>query len=132
MKILICDDSKTMRMLLGRVVKEMGGTDVREASDGSEAIRILQDEQFDLILLDINMPEQDGLTTLQMIKAPDSEHADTLVVMVSSDADHRRVDQATELGAFGYIRKPFKADDLRPAFTQAVRDKRNRFFAAKA
>jgi two-component system chemotaxis response regulator CheY len=112
MKILSVDDSTTMRRIIGRVVG-MLGYDFIEASNGAEALALLEKDCSDigLVIMDINMPEMDGITALQTIKAnPALKHLP--VMMVTTDSDRARIIQAVQAGAANYVTKPFTHDDL--------------------
>ena len=120
MKVLLTDDSMTIRIILKNLLKDLGVTDVTEGCNGQEALDFLTESQFDLILTDIHMPKKDGLTVLEHIKThPDSKHKDVPVVVISSDSDYRQLDRAKNLGAFGYIKKPFKRENLEAAVNAA-------------
>ncbi|BDU73385.1 response regulator [Mesoterricola silvestris] len=112
MKILSVDDSTTMRRIIGRVVG-MLGYDFAEASNGVEALDLLARDHADiaLVIMDINMPEMDGITCLQSIKADPALQA-LPVMMVTTESDRARVIQAVQAGAANYVTKPFSHDDL--------------------
>jgi len=112
MKILSVDDSTTMRRIIGRVVG-MLGYDFAEAANGVEALELLARDHADiaLVIMDINMPEMDGITCLQTIKADETlKHIP--VMMVTTDSDRTRIIQAVQAGAANYVTKPFTHDDL--------------------
>ena len=122
MKVLLADDSMTIRMILKNLLNELGITDITEARNGQEALDILSQSQVDLILTDIHMPIMDGLTFLENIKTrPESKHRYVPVVVISSDTDYRQIERAKNFGAFGYIKKPFKRESLEAAI-KAARD----------
>lgn len=109
MKILIADDSDFMRGILKDIVEKSNwkGSQIIEAVNGTEAIAKYQFEHPDLVLLDIVMPEHNGIEVLQTIgSAPQS------VIMVSSVEEQQVIDQAKQLGAKQYINKPFDADQV--------------------
>jgi two-component system, chemotaxis family, chemotaxis protein CheY len=85
---------------------------VHEASDGNEAIEKLKTEKVGLILSDINMPNMDGIEFLTRIKA-DAEFKSVPVIMVTTEGSQAKVMQALALGAVGYVRKPFTADQIK-------------------
>ena len=120
MRVLLADDSMTIRMILKNLLGELGITDVAESRNGQEALDLLSQSQFDLVLTDIHMPKVDGLTVLEEIKTnPGSTHKYVPVVVISSDTDYRQIDRAKNLGAFGYIKKPFKRESLQAAIAAA-------------
>ena len=105
-KILIADDSEMNRALLAEILKEQ--YDVAEAENGAEAISLLSKQRadFSLLLLDIMMPEMDGLEVLACINK--YHWNDTLaVIMISADDSPANIKWAYDLGAFDYISRPF-------------------------
>jgi two-component system chemotaxis response regulator CheY len=114
MRLLICDDSRTIRVLLRTALAELGHTDIVEAGDGTLALEAIAKQAFDAVLLDLHMPQMDGLAVLRELKSKPAT-AGLPVVIISSDADMRNVEQARQLGALGYIRKPFRADGIAKA-----------------
>lgn len=114
LNVLIVDDSAAIRKILERVLRhadfQLG--EVIEAGDGREALDKLQAANVGLILSDINMPNMDGLEFLQRVKA--NESWKTLpIIMVTTEGSQDKVLQAIQLGASGYIRKPFTADQIK-------------------
>ncbi|MBY0504902.1 MAG: response regulator [Bryobacteraceae bacterium] len=112
--VLIVDDSAAIRKILQRVLLQ---TDVSlgkvlEAGDGLEALETLKSNKVGLILSDINMPKMDGLQLLGQLKA-DQEHRDVPVVMITTEGSQAKVMEAVTLGAAGYIRKPFTAEQIK-------------------
>ena len=103
-KILIVDDVAVMRELLKSMLVAHGYEDVDFAASGEEAIERIQQQQYPIITLDINMPGISGLKTLQKIKALDP---DVFVVMVSSHSSAENVKQAIVCGVDGFIAKPY-------------------------
>jgi len=111
MKVLLTDDSSTMRKIQKRVLAGMGIEDVLEASNGKEAIDLISQHKFDFVLLDVNMPEMNGMETLKAIRGnPDS--AKLPVIMCTSVADKGQVMEAIKAGATNYLVKPFQPEDL--------------------
>ncbi len=114
MKILLTDDSSTMRKIQRKALNEMGITDIIEAGNGKEAIAKLKEINYDitLIMLDINMPEMNGIDTLKAIRAT-PESARLPVIMCTSVAEKSQVMEAIKAGASNYVIKPFQTDDLK-------------------
>jgi len=112
--VLIVDDSAAIRKILQRVLvqAEVPLGKVLEAGDGQEALNKLKDESVGLILSDINMPNMDGLALLSALKAQDSTKS-VPVIMVTTEGGSSRVMEAVNLGAAGYVRKPFTADQIK-------------------
>ncbi len=112
--VLIVDDSAAIRKILQRVLKqaEIPLGEVYEASDGLEALNVLGSQKVSLVLADINMPNMDGLQLLRKMKE-DANWQKLPVIMVTTEGGQAKVMAAAELGAAGYIRKPFTADQIR-------------------
>ena len=112
--VLIVDDSAAIRKILERVLRhaDFGLRDVVEASDGKEGLARLAEKEVDLVLSDINMPNMDGLEFLAQMKA-DDRWKNLPVIMVTTEGSQAKVMQAIQLGASGYIRKPFTAEQIK-------------------
>ena len=119
MKVLLVEDSKTIQLILRSLLEQLGIVDVDTASDGEEGLRKLEAEQFDLVLLDLHLPVIDGFGVLESMKEKGIE---ALVIVVSSDSDYRQIMKTKELGAFGYITKPFNRQALESAVRVAERE----------
>jgi two-component system chemotaxis response regulator CheY len=112
--VLIVDDSAAIRKILQRVLRQADVPvgQVFEAGDGNEALEMLKSQRVGLILTDINMPNMDGIELLARLKA--AEQWKTVpVVMVTTEGSQARVMEAVGLGAAGYVRKPFTADQIK-------------------
>jgi len=105
-KILVTDDSTFMRQLLISILKRAGHNDIIEAKNGVEALDICKKEKPDLLLLDIIMPEMDGIEVLKNL-SPSQK-----VVMVTAIGQDAVLKEATALGAKGYIIKPFDSKQI--------------------
>src|SRR5947209_1518304 len=105
MKVLITDDSATIRMILKGLLKQLQITDFVEASDGRAALEYLTNNAADLLLLDIHMPNMDGLSCLKALKQNERTKA-VPVIIISSDTTPAQIEAAQQLGANAYIRKP--------------------------
>jgi two-component system chemotaxis response regulator CheY len=112
--VLIVDDSAAIRKILQRVLRQtdLNLGEIREAGDGSEAVELLKDRTFGLILSDINMPQMDGLQLLARIKEM-SHLKNVPVIMITTEGGQGKVMEAVQLGATGYVRKPFTADQIK-------------------
>jgi two-component system, chemotaxis family, chemotaxis protein CheY len=113
-RLLIADDSAAMRQVIRRVI-QLSGFEVDEfleAADGDDALRLLRSESIDVILTDINMPHVNGEQLLRSMQQEDLLRAKPVIV-VSTDATKHRIDRMLELGAKGYITKPFYPEALR-------------------
>ena len=113
MRILLVDDSNTMRKIEKRVLVKMGHEDVIEAEDGKIALQKLAEYNYDisLVLLDITMPNMSGIATLKKIRSnPASQKIP--VMMCTSISGQEEVMEAISAGANNYVVKPFKTDEL--------------------
>ena len=112
MRALIVDDSRAIRSMIGRMMRELG-FEVIEAEHGVEALQKLEEHpSLDLMLSDWNMPQMDGLTLVQSVRA-DPRFSQMRIVMVTTETEMGHVIRALEAGADEYIMKPFTADVLR-------------------
>src|SRR5271156_6541551 len=119
--VLIVDDSAAIRKILHRVLvqAEVPLGKVHEASDGNEALEKLKTDKVGLILSDINMPNMDGIEFLSKLKADDAFKS-VPVLMVTAEGSQAKVMQALELGAAGYVKKPFTADQIKEKLTKIL------------
>lgn len=112
--VLIVDDSTAIRKILHRVLNQTElplGT-IYEAGDGVEALAVLQNKSVRLIFSDINMPNMDGLQFLAQLRG-NEVWKQIPVVMITTEGSQARVMEAIELGATGYVRKPFTPDQIK-------------------
>ena len=124
-KILVVDDNEANRSLLVRRLERQGYAAVREASGGAEALTMLRAEAFDLVLLDIMMPEIDGYEVLRRIKA-DPALRDVPVLAISALTDLASVVRCIELGADDHLPKPFNPFLFRARIGASLEKKRLR------
>lgn len=112
--VLIVDDSAAIRKILQRVLRQTGIPigEVVEAGDGLEALEKLNDRHVNLILSDINMPNMDGLQLLAQLKQIE-KFKSVPFVMVTTEGGQGKVIEAVQLGAAGYVRKPFTAEQIK-------------------
>lgn len=112
MKILLVDDSNTMRRIQANTLKTIGYEDVIQAADGQEAVdQLKSNPDVTLVLMDWNMPNMTGIEALRVIKNDDAMKA-TPVIMVTSESEKSRIVEAIQTGASNYVVKPFDADTL--------------------
>ena len=100
-----------MRQLLVFALKRLKGADIVEAQDGVDGLRKVTSDDFDLALVDINMPVMDGLKLISLIRAEDSLSAMPIVVITTEGASEDR-DRALSLGANEYLTKPIQANKV--------------------
>ena len=112
--VLIVDDSAAIRKILHRVLvqAELPLGKVLEANDGQEALTALSANPVGLILSDINMPNMDGIEMLGKIRA-NAQWQSVPVIMITTEGSQEKVMQALQLGASGYVRKPFTPDQIK-------------------
>ena len=108
-KIMIVDDAAFMRMMIKNSLTTNGYNNLIEAGDGLQALESYQTEKPDLVIMDITMPNMDGIQALQAIKAFDK---DAKVVMCSAMGQESMVVDAIRFGALDFIVKPFKPDRI--------------------
>ncbi|MBI5757136.1 MAG: response regulator [Planctomycetales bacterium] len=106
LRVLVVDDSRSARRHARRVLENLGGENITEAVDGSEAIRFLVNDQFDLIVTDWHMPECDGLELTQHIRR-DPRHQHVPVLMITSETDQTCLDDARRTGVSAICPKVF-------------------------
>jgi two-component system, NtrC family, response regulator AtoC len=107
-KILVVDDEESMRHMLSLILKREG-YEVRTVEKASEALQLVEGETFDFILSDVVMPEIDGLTFLQALK---EKKVDATVIMMSAFGNMDTALEAMKRGAYDYVSKPFKPDEI--------------------
>ena len=111
LKVLVVDDFSTMRRIVRNLLKELGFTNVDEAEDGAVALGKLKGGGFEFVVSDWNMPNMDGLTLLQSVRA-DPELRRLPFLMITAEAKKENIIAAAQAGASGYIVKPFTAATL--------------------
>ncbi|MGD0774445.1 MAG: response regulator [Candidatus Solibacter sp.] len=112
--VLVVDDSAAIRKILTRVLRQTGMAiqTIHEAGDGQEALALMAQHRIDLVLSDINMPKMDGLQLLASLKTS-AQWQRIPVVMITTEGGETKVAEAVRLGAAGYVRKPFTADQIK-------------------
>lgn len=108
-KVLICDDAMFMRSTLKRIVQEAGHTVIAEADDGKECIEMYQMFHPDIVLMDITMPDMNGIEATQKITDIDKN---AKIIMVSAMGQEQMVFAAIKAGAKDFIVKPFEAQRI--------------------
>ncbi|MBZ0116575.1 MAG: response regulator [Sandaracinaceae bacterium] len=111
-RILIVEDSSAMRAFVRAALEESGvAREVVEAASGFEALRILPRERFELAIVDINMPDVNGLELIRFMRGSEA-HKKTPLIIISSEASARDRERGMALGANAYLAKPFTAEAL--------------------
>ncbi len=108
-----------MRAFVRAALEEGGFADVVEAANGFEALRLLPRERYDVVVTDINMPDIHGLELLSFMRKSDS-HANTPVVIVSTEGAERDRERGMALGANAYLTKPFDPESLRATLRRVL------------
>jgi DNA-binding NtrC family response regulator len=116
-KILVVDDDASLRSTVASALTE-GAYLVEQASDGEEAVMRIRAGEFDLVLMDVNMPRMSGIEALKEIKAHDPS---VMVIMLTAFSNIRDAVEATRLGAYNYLEKPVRSDNLVYMIDQAFR-----------
>ncbi|MBU3003268.1 MULTISPECIES: chemotaxis response regulator CheY [Paraglaciecola] len=112
MKILVVDDFSTMRRIIKNLLKDLGFANIQEADDGSTALPMLQQGDFDFVVTDWNMPGMQGIDLLRAIRA-DANLKHIPVLMVTAEAKKEQIVAAAQAGVNGYVIKPFTAATLK-------------------
>ena len=114
LNVLLVDDSSAIRKILARVLRQAGVPlgELFEAGDGVEALEVLKNQNVGLVLSDVNMPNMDGFQLLAEIKSKENLKK-IPVIMITTEGAHNKVLEAVGLGAAGYVRKPFTADQIK-------------------
>jgi len=115
--ILICDDAAFMRMMIKDILTKNGYNIAGEAENGVKAVERYAELKPDLVLMDITMPEMDGIQALKKIKEADSS---ALVIMCSAMGQQAMVIESIQAGAKDFIVKPFQADRVIEAVKKVV------------
>lgn len=119
MPILIVDDYKTMLKIIRNLLKQLGFTNVEEATDGSEALGKLRDGEFDLVISDWNMEPMTGLQLLKEVRADDRLRPVPFII-ITAESKIENVVAAKEAGVSNYIVKPFNAATLKAKLTSVL------------
>jgi DNA-binding NtrC family response regulator len=119
-RILVVDDEKNILLTVRHALAPLG-FDVRTAGTGEETLRLLEEEAFDLMLLDLRLPGMDGMAVLEQAA---EKHPQVRVIVVSAYGTVTHAMRATKLGAVDFLEKPFSPEDLRKAVQRVIDRKR--------
>ena len=119
MKVLLVDDSKTMRNIQKKILQNFPDIQFFEAGDGLEALKVIGENAggFQLMLIDWNMPNMDGITLVNRIRAADKK---TPLIMVTTEAEKSRIMEALKAGVNNYAIKPFTNEALLEKIQQTL------------
>ncbi len=112
MKILVVDDLSTMRSIIKNLLLDLGFDNTQEARDGTSALTMLRNGNFDFLVTDWNMPGMSGIDLLKAVRA-DARLASLPVLMVTAESKREQIIEAAQAGVNGYIVKPFTAVTLK-------------------
>ncbi len=119
--ILVVDDSAIVRSLIGKTI-ELAGVDTENvlfAKNGQEALDLLKENWFDVILSDINMPVMNGVEMIKIISEDDIMR-EIPIIVISTEGSTTRIKELKDLGIRGYIRKPFTPEMIKDVITKVV------------
>jgi len=117
--ILIVEDSSTTRALIRAVIDELGDFETVEASTGFEALKMLPQEEYDLIITDINMPDINGLELINFVRTND-RYRNIPIIIVSTERSEEDKKRGMALGATAYVTKPFQSFELQEAIKKII------------
>ncbi|NLE58275.1 MAG: response regulator [Planctomycetes bacterium] len=109
LKILLVEDSRTIRSIQKNVLEQLGHTEVMEANDGVEALARIAESRPELAIVDWNMPNMDGITLVRKIRESDKSLP---LIMCTTESEKARVLEAVKAGVNNYVVKPFTAETL--------------------
>ncbi len=121
LKILVVDDSQTMRRIIVNTLNRVGYEDTTEATDGKDALMKMKEIPFDMIITDWNMPVMDGITLTDLLKHS-KDLQDIPILMVTTRSAHEDIVAAIKAGVNGYIVKPFSPETLKDKIEQILAD----------
>ena len=117
--ILIVEDSSTTRALIRAVIDELGDFETAEASSGFEALKMLPQQEYDLIITDINMPDINGLELINFVRS-NARYSHVPIIIVSTERSEEDKKRGMALGATAYVSKPFKSLELQEAIQKII------------
>jgi two-component system chemotaxis response regulator CheY len=117
MKIMVVDDSGTMRTIQKRCLNKLNVTEILEAENGQQAFDLYEQNELDVILCDWNMPVMDGITFLRKLRAINKNIP---FIMITTEAERSRVVEAIQSGVSDYLVKPFTQDALKDKLVKWV------------
>lgn len=116
-KVLLVDDEPHIRKYLSLILRKLGTPEIVEAGTGVEALAKYGEHRPDFVLMDVNMPEMDGVETLERLMA---EHPDAIVIMLTSLATRHVVERCAELGATNFVRKDTPKEEIARVLSEAI------------
>jgi two-component system chemotaxis response regulator CheY len=119
LNFLVVDDFSTMRRIIKNLLHDLGYPNVTEADDGTTALPLLKNGNFDFLITDWNMPGMPGLELLKAVRA-NAKLAKLPVLMLTAEAKRNQIVEAAQAGVNGYVIKPFTADVLKKKLTKIL------------
>jgi len=117
--VLLVDDSKMSRRHITRVLNNMGILKITEAENGVQAVNLMNEAGFDLVVTDYNMPEMDGKEFIQYVREKSSQSA-VPIVMVTSTSDESRLAMVEQVGVSAICDKPFEPSNIREILKKVI------------
>ncbi len=121
LKVIVVDDSPMMLSLIGMALKQLGVTDVTTTRTGDEGLRFLREVPFDLLILDMVLPDMEGAAIAKALRTEEGPNKDTKVLVVSGVTDREKILEMLKLSVNGYIIKPFDSATLQEKIVSTVR-----------
>ena len=118
-KVLVVEDSSTMRSLIVTTVEDLMGYETVEVKNGIEALKVLPTQPFDLIITDINMPNINGLEVVKFVKE-NPQYKKIPMIIVSTEQGEKEIQKGLSLGASEYLTKPFHPDNLKKVIQKVM------------
>lgn len=122
MNVLVVDDYQTMVRIIKNLLKQIGFSNVDEASDGTMALSMIKKKQYGLVISDWNMEPMSGLELLKQVRGAGEHFSDVPFIMVTAESKTENVIAARQAGVNNYIVKPFNADTLKTKISAVLGD----------
>ena len=119
MRILLVDGSQTIRNIHKNILTKLGYTDIAEAADGIEALMSIEEADPDLMLLELQLANMDGLTLLKKVRGLGKKFP---IIMCTTESQKSRVIQAIQAGASNYVVKPFSIETMAQKIGQTIKN----------
>jgi len=120
-RILVVEDSSAMRAFVRATLEVDGNTVVTEAGSGLEGLQVLARDTYDVVIVDVNMPDINGLEVVAFMRRSET-HQNTPVLIISTEASAKDRERGLSLGANAYLSKPFKPEELRALVEQVQKE----------
>lgn len=121
LRVLVVEDSSAMRAFVRAALEGAVDAHVQEAGSGFDALRMLPREEFDVVIVDINMPDINGLELVSFMRKSDV-HKDTPLIIISTEASSKDRERGLALGANAFLSKPFAPDELAALVDKVCRE----------